>query len=97
MTVLIRHAAVTVVRFADWLLSPRAVPPVPPDALWSLSGRDVSGPVAVSLWPLPGDRLGLTVTADGHLTGLRLDRAEVQALRHSITGWLVDAAPAVMK
>jgi hypothetical protein len=97
---LIRCAATAAVRCADWLLSPRAATTtaratLPADALWALSGRDVSGPVAVSLWPLPCGRLGLTLVADGHLTGLRLTREDAQQLRHSVTGWLVNAAPAV--
>lgn len=47
------------------------------------------------LCTLPAQRLGVMVTTGGHLTGLRLDRGEAQALRHAVTGWLVDAAPAV--
>jgi hypothetical protein len=65
--------------------------PTQPRVLWEGTATDVvDGTVAVRATAEGHDHLGLSFQLeDGTLRGLCLDRADVQALRHVITAWLV--------
>ncbi len=60
------------------------------DFLWGLSAPDAEGSITLAVSPFPNRHLGVFMDVDGEAVGLRLDRREVQDLRHALTVWLCD-------
>jgi hypothetical protein len=63
--------------------------------VWDLFFADSKGAIKLALSPFPNRHVGMFVDVDGEAVGLRLDRAEVQDLRHALTAWLCRTSEAV--